>query len=269
MTGQLDDPARATLAVNDAFCDLGNETFESEGATFVRNREVPDIWDANHVSRITASTPVEIDRLLERVEREFDGFRHRQFWLDFTTPPAVEARLALEGYRQSETLFMLLEGDLAGPAARHEIKQVETEADWEAYAALHDMDWREYTARMPEESGFDEETAIQMIRSRRGKSPPVRIWMAYVDGEPRAYASSWGGVNGVGQVEDVFTHPRFRHRGLATALIRHGVAEARREGGGPMVIAADPKDTPKLMYAAMGFRPVAVKREYRKDLGSS
>lgn len=66
----------------------------------------------------------------------------------------------------------------------------------------------------------------------------------------------------------MFTHRDFRHRGLATALIHHCVAEARREGAGPVVIVADPTDTPKRMYAAMGFRPVAVKRDYLKRLGA-
>jgi hypothetical protein len=56
------------------------------------------------------------------------------------------------------------------------------------------------------------------------------------------------------------------HRGLATALIHPCVADARSKGAGPVVIAADPTDTPKHMYAAMGFRPVAVYSHYLKRL---
>ncbi len=264
----MTDAARSALAVNEAYQALGNERFEAEGATFVRNREIADIWDANHLAHITASTPEEIDRLLERVELEYAGFNHRQFRVDFTTPPAVEARLALEGYRGSETLVMLLEGELANQAKPHEIREVTDEAGWEAYTALHDLDWREYKERIPGTSGFDEKTAEQIMRSRRSQSPPVRHWLACLDGQPRAYLSSWGGVDGVGSVEDVFTHPDFRHRGLATALIHHGVSEARREGAGPIVIGADTTDTPKRMYAALGFRPVAVKRDYLKRLNT-
>ena len=63
----MDDAALRALAVNEALAGLGNERFEADGATFVRNREVPDIWDANHISHITASTPEEIERLLVRV----------------------------------------------------------------------------------------------------------------------------------------------------------------------------------------------------------
>ena len=53
--------------MDERFTALGNERFEADGATFVRNRETPDIWDANYVSQVTASTREEIERLLERV----------------------------------------------------------------------------------------------------------------------------------------------------------------------------------------------------------
>jgi predicted GNAT family acetyltransferase len=95
----------------------------------------------------------------------------------------------------------------------------------------------------------------------------VRSWLAYEGSRAVAYFSSWGGIDGVGQVENLFTHPDCRHRGYATALIHHCVADARKHGAGPVVIVCDPNDTPKNMYAAMGFRPVAVKRAYWKDAG--
>ncbi len=250
------------LAVNQAWQALGNERFRADGATFIRNRSLLDIRDANHVMQVAASTPQEIDRLLARVEREFAGFPHRRFDIDFTTPPELEARLVLEGYQRSDALVMLLESGPSGAAKPHDIRPVTDAADWDAYASLHDIDWREYRDRI--KSPYDEKTAARMIKSRRTKTPPVRYWLACVDGESRAYGASWGGVDGVGQVEDLFTHPDFRHRGLATALIHHCVAEARKEGAGPVIIVADPSDTPKHMYAALGFRPVATMRDYWK-----
>jgi ribosomal protein S18 acetylase RimI-like enzyme len=96
----------------------------------------------------------------------------------------------------------------------------------------------------------------------RAKAPPVRWWLAYEDGEPSGYFSSWEGVGGIGQVEDLFVHPARRHRGIATALVRHCVRDARAHGAGPVVLVADPDDTPREMYAAMGFRVLAHRREY-------
>jgi GNAT superfamily N-acetyltransferase len=252
------------LAVYRAYQALGNEQFKADGAIFIRNREIPGIWDANHVTQVTASTPQEIERLLERVEREYAGFAHRRFHLDFTTPPQFEARLVLEGYQRSDALVMLLEGDLTDSAKPYDIRPVTDEGDWQTYAGLYDVDWREYREKIP--GPFDEETPSQMVLSRRSKWPSAPLWLAYVDGAAQAYCTSWLGPGGMGLVEDLFTLPDFRHRGLATALVHHCVAEARTEGASPVVIVADTADTPKQMYAAMGFRPVAVASTYRKDI---
>ena len=262
----MTDLIRTALDVNQALLALGNELFQADGATFVRNRALPEIRDSNYVSHVSAATPEEIDRLLARVEQEFAGFPHRRFDLDFATPPAFEARLALDGYERSDALVMLLKGDLVGEAKPHDIRPVENDEAWDDYNRLNEVSWREDQERTGR--GEPAEVGRAMVRSRQVKSPPARYWLAYVDGEPHAYFGSWEGIQGVGQVEDLFTHPEFRHRGLATALIHNCVADCRSHGAGPVVIVCDPDDTPKEMYAAMGFRPIAIKREYWKGDGS-
>jgi GNAT superfamily N-acetyltransferase len=258
----MGDVATRSLAVNQAFLALGNERFEAEGATFIRNGTIPEIRDANHVTQITASTPAEIDRLLARVEREFAGFPHHRFDVDFTTPPSLEARLALEGYERDGALVMLLDGELAGAPKRHDIRPITGDEAWQAFGALQDLSWREYTSGAGRP--YEENVPRGLTQSNRSKSPPARYWLAYVDGRARAYCASWVGIEGVGQVEELFTYPDFRHRGLATALIHHCVSACRAEGSGPIVIVADPSGTAMRMYAAMGFRPVAMKSNYWK-----
>ncbi len=266
-SNQAIDTARKALDVDAADLALGHDVFEAEGATFVRNRAYPVIYDANHVTHVTASTPLEIERLLGRAEREYEGIGHRRFDVDFRTPPAFVARLALEGYERYDALVLLLEGDLIGEARQHDIRPLETDDGWQAYAELHALDWRENAERTkrPDEGASVPE---QMQATHRAKQPPVQYWLAYIEGRPVAYFNSWGGIDGVGQVEDLFTHPDFRHRGLATALIHHCVADCRGKGAGPVVVAADPTDTPRHMYAAMGFRPVAVCSHYLKKLAA-
>lgn len=254
------------LDVNAANLALGNERLTADGATLVRNRDMPRIYNANHVSNVTASTPDEIERLLARVEREYEHCRHRQFDVDFRAPPAFVARLALEGYQREDALVMLLEGELNGARKEHDIRPVQTEADWQAYAELHEIDWREEREKqkLPVEPGVEQD----MMRARQAKQPPVQNWMAYVDGRPVAYFNLWAGIDGIGQVEDLFTHPGFRHRGLAAALIHHCVADCRGKGAGAVVIACDPSDTPKNMYSAMGFGPVALVTHYLRKPAS-
>lgn len=260
---RVTDLARRALAVNQAFLALGNERFQAEGAVFVRNRALPEVRNCNHVAHVTASTPEGIDRLLARVECEFAGLPYRCFDLDFTALPELEARLAHEGYRRDDVLIMVLEGEPAGEPRPHDMREVEDEAGWTAYGALNELDWAEDNPGEDEDPNVDW-TAETMLRARRIKSPPMRYWLAYLDGEPRSHTSSWVSEDGMGQVEDLFTHPDFRHRGLATALIDRGVADCRERGAGPVVIACDPDDTPKDMYAALGFRPVAIKRSWWK-----
>ena len=58
------------------------------------------------------------------------------------------------------------------------------------------------------------------------------------------------------------THPAYRHSGLAPALLAHCDAACRSRGASAVVLNADSDDTPKAMYAALGFRSVTLKREY-------
>ena len=95
------DNINRALDVNDANLSLGNEVFAAAGATFVRNRSAPDIYDANHVTGIKAQSIAEIDALLQRVDTEFAGYRHRRFDTDHRTHPTLVARLHLEGYERN------------------------------------------------------------------------------------------------------------------------------------------------------------------------
>jgi hypothetical protein len=126
---------------------LGHAGFEAEGARFVRDPSLPRIYDANFVWRVRAATPIALEALLARVELEYAGVGHRAFRLDPGTPPAVAARLALEGYERSDSLVLLLEGEPAAVRGRDggpgearpgpppcAIRPVETEADWGALA---------------------------------------------------------------------------------------------------------------------------------------
>ena len=258
----LTDRALATNAGNFA---LGNEVFELLGATFLRNRESPDIYDANHVADARPTTPAQIEEFLATVDREYQAAKHRRFDVDYRTPPEFVARLALEGYEREDGLISLLEGELPGPPPKEfDVRPIEAEAEWEAYWKLMFKDWREHIVRQKRK--VKDEIARQMLQVKRLKQPPVLYFMAYVKDKPVAYFNSWAGIDGVGQVEDLYTLPKFRKRGIAHALIHYCVADARAKGAGPVIIAADPTDSPKRIYAAMGFRPVAMQSHYTRHL---
>jgi ribosomal protein S18 acetylase RimI-like enzyme len=248
------DLAARALATNQALLALGHEVFESHGARFVRNVDLPDIWDANHIDEVTASSETELDALLGAARDQFPHCTTIRFDIDFRTPPQVEARLEIESFQVFRAIISVLDEPLAGEPRRFEIQEVgDDNAGWAAFTTLKAAEWP-----------GEEWVADGLAGATRLKCPPLRLWLGLIDGEPRGYLTSWGGTDGMGQVEDLLVDRRYRHRGLATALIHRGVESARADGARAVVIGADAADTPKHIYRRMGWRPVAVKREYRK-----
>jgi hypothetical protein len=184
--GQGDDLSRRAFAVDQAFLALGHETFDAEGARFVRAPEYPRVHDANHLHAVRAATPDAVTRLLARADREFAHCRHRLVRLDAETPPVVEAMLVVRGYRREATVLLVLEGELSGAAPAHEIRPVEDEAGWQAHARLKRSDWDEVAASKGLRDVAD--VGAQMACIDRAKSPPATWWLAYVDG---TRAATW------------------------------------------------------------------------------
>jgi GNAT superfamily N-acetyltransferase len=264
----MDDDTLRRLAI-DVNLDnlaLGNEVFGETGATFVRNTAFPRVYDANFACRVRARTPAEIDALLTRADEVYAHCRHRCFRVTNDVAPEFEARLALDGYVQTSVLIAVLEGELVGTAEGIELREITDDAGWDAFFALNVADWEEHADRTKISAPDSAALGRELAASQRVKSPPVRYWLAYTEGAPRGYFNAWEGTQGVGQVENLFVLKEWRHRGLATALIHRCVADARAGGAGPVVIVSDPTDTPKQMYAAMGFRAVATQRSWVKTL---
>lgn len=118
LTASGTDLASSAPDVNAANLALGHEVFEAESAKFMRNRSFPSIYDANHVTHVTASTPEEIDGLIARVEIEYQGHRPSLVRCRFANAPVFTARLALEGCKRRDALVMVLEGELKRRGAK-------------------------------------------------------------------------------------------------------------------------------------------------------
>ena len=227
------------------------------------------------MTNVRVVNAAEIDALLERVDVEYEGFPHKRFDLDFATCPEFEARLICDGYSPSASLIMVLEENLVGEPKPYEIRLVDDEAGWSTLADFkrHPVDWvpGDDETDQPADGGTGDDEGQDILLSDpayviRCASPPARYWIAYVDGQAAAYCYSWSGIDSVGEIDDLVNRRDYRRRGIATALVHHCVADVRADGAAPVVVVTDANDTPKDMYVAMGFRPVAVKREYRKRM---
>jgi GNAT superfamily N-acetyltransferase len=252
---------RLAVQVNWRNLALGHATLDVDHATFVIQPAHPAIHDANFIHGVTADDDRAIDALLARARAAYPHCRTLTFRVDPDTPARFEARLGHAGTERPRVLVMLLDGALPGTAAAHDIRPLDDPAGWAAMAELRRADWREH-ARRHGEDPHGLEIPDGLTATCRLKCPPVRYFMAWVDGRPVGYFNGWGGMEGIGQVEDLYVLPAYRHRGIGTALIHCAVAEARAQGARGVVICADPADTPKSMYAAMGWRPVAMCRQY-------
>jgi ribosomal protein S18 acetylase RimI-like enzyme len=81
-----------------------------------------------------------------------------------------------------------------------------------------------------------------------------RGWVGYHEGEPVATAGAVLSPEAIG-VYNVATLPAWRRRGFGEAVLRHALAELRRETGCERVVLQS-TDLGLDLYAAMGFRTV-------------
>jgi len=247
------------------YFELGNDRRPVEAATLVASPECPNVYDANCATRVVAETPADIDHLLADVDVNYSALGHRCFKIDPLTPPPFVARLVVEGYQPAVELQSVLETsvDIGEPPVA--IRPVADTADWLSLAKLLRMDHLE-SARKRSVECWPQAITDQMVEQRKRKAPAVQFFLTQVEGNDCAFFSSWPGVHGIGKVEDLFTVPSLRHRGIATALMVRAVADTRRRGGEAVLIGADVNDTPKLMYYRMGFRPLLLYSSYTRTL---
>jgi len=92
--------------------------------------------------------------------------------------------------------------------------------------------------------GFDPESVLIIEVSGKIVSSIVMTYaMMSVNGSPKQVAL----------VGDVSTHPRYRHRGYATKLMRQAVELARERGCWALHLTADPRGNAIRIYRALGF----------------
>jgi GNAT superfamily N-acetyltransferase len=257
------DLASRVEAMLDDYLALGNRVENGVQARFVQWPASPSIYVANHGQCVRAQAPHEIDAVLEqhaRIQRA-NGCTHRCFLCDSRTPPEFEARLTLEGYAVDPELELVLDGPLRADPPPIDLRCADGDDDWASIAALAREDHLDEAHRLGTPV-YDVSVTEGLVAARRRRAAEERTFIARVDGVDCAFFSSWPGTCGVGKVEDLFTLPAFRHRGIATALIARAVEDARERGASAVNIGANPRETPMHMYAALGFRPVAVRRSY-------
>jgi GNAT superfamily N-acetyltransferase len=240
---------------------LGHHSARDRLCCIVRDERHPQLWAANHVSAIRARTRGEIDEVMQRADAAFAHCEHRLYVVDPLTPAPFVAALAQADYNElTPTILLALEGSLRAQPRELDIRAASSSDDWSAIERLvgedHSEGARSHGRPLPPE------VTRAMVESYRSKAPDCQFFVARVGRLDCAYgAGVWCG-DGIGIIEDLFTLPAYRRRGVATALIARALAHLRARGARLCLIGAHATERPKRLYAALGFVPVCVTREY-------
>ena len=226
----IPDPLAAVAEAYAWHRALGNESIETGLCRLVIDRDHPSVWSSNHASAVRAETDTDIEAVFKAMDEAFAHCAHRFVSSDCFTSPRFLAHLALRDYRElTPTLQMILTGDLAPVEAPPLVlREVNSEADWDSVTRLVRTDHEE-GARTHNVS-LSEEVSRGIVAGFRKKSGPSTLYLASLDGTDCAYGTAVQCPNGLGLVEDLFTLPDYRGRGVASAMIRHCVETLRRAG---------------------------------------
>ncbi|ASO22259.1 putative acetyltransferase [Actinoalloteichus hoggarensis] len=270
--------ARRIIDTITTYWALGGLRRRIEGGLVVTHPRLPPHPLGDFLQLSAETTAESLPGVLAAAERQ-TGRPGRAVRLHPAGPLDVEPKLIIDGWTGDAELQLVLTGPPISPggAGGEDVRAVTgvagtavprteirpgTESDWPAVARLFRLDHEEEDRRagVPTRSPEVTNAAVAL---RRELSRHADLLVAAVDGSVVGFVICWAGVDGLGIVEDVFVRSDHRRRGIATALVVTAVTAARRRGARELVIAADPTDHPRHLYARLGFRPTLVTRSYR------
>ena len=241
---------------------LGHRTRDLGYARIVADPLHPNVWDANHADGITGETEEEIGVVLEQLDIELAHSDWRVIRTDPFTPEPFVARLALDGFEERPAVIqMALRGRVRAEAATN-LHPVEGVCDWSILARLVADDHGE--GLRTGGAAISRDVTDGIVAGYRAKAPACRFYLARVDGEPVAYGSFAAGPIGAGIIEDVFTLPSHRGRGIASAMIAAFAERLRDQGCSTVFLGALAGERARHLYAKLGFRPVMLTRTWVK-----
>ena len=245
---------------------LGRSQLQLSHCLVIQDATKPQVWSANKVCNITASTTAEIATMMAELDAVFADLPYRNFDLTPLTPPTCAAHLLLHDYHeQSVILQMLLTDELNCrlDTPNPKLRPVHSDADWQALHQLVSIDHAE-GARTS--GALAESVTKGIVAGYKATAPACQFFLAQVDDETCAYGSATVGPNAMGMVEDLFTLPTYRGRGLASSLIKHCVEYCRERGATDILIGSHATEPPKHLYNRLGFKPTFLVRQVMKQL---
>jgi GNAT superfamily N-acetyltransferase len=171
-----------------------------------------------------------------------------------TGDDALAADLVARGWRDEPLLLLGRDGALAPPeASRAE------EVPYGHVRGLRD----EWLRSEPWASGEQEIRDAHEADRRLFSGTPTRAFAAFERGRPSAYALLLDGGRD-GMLEDVYTTPEARGRGLAAGVIAAVLHAARAERHELVFVPTDAGGRARSLYERLGFEPLAIDHRLMK-----
>jgi GNAT superfamily N-acetyltransferase len=111
----------------------------------------------------------------------------------------------------------------------------------------------------------DDELIAQALEADRAlfSGTPTRAFAAFEHGRPVSYALLLDGGRD-GMLEDVYTIPEARGRGLASAVIAAVLHAARAERHELVFVPTDADGRARALYERLGFEPLAIQHRFMR-----
>lgn len=241
------------------FRERGHPVIEAGGARIVATPETPDVWDVNFALPGVGADP---DEMLATLDAAMAHSAWRVVVCDVLTDPAIEAALALAGFTQGGPLIEMLALDevkLQPPLPPATFRPVTGDADWAMLARLVDRDHTEGKRT----GAIDATVGAGLLAAMRRRSPDDYRLIMFGD-DAVGYGLSVACPGALGLIENLFTLPEMRGRGLMSAFIADAVARLRAQGCEGVFLDALAHEDAKSLYAKLGFRPVSVVRQWTR-----
>ena len=213
------------------------------GGHAVLDTRHPLLWDANHL-RVETSEAPDAAALAASADRHLGALSFRAIVVHHpAVAEALAAPLLADGYRERHELLMLLG---PAPAAPVELPFEIEEVDAKAVSASRVAAARELLGS--EQVGAQLASRDALIAA----ATDVRSFAVPAGGTIAARCQLYGSGAAM-QVENVYTDPGHRLRGLAGALVAHAVREARTAGAEVVFLRTDARGPAQRLYRRLGF----------------
>jgi GNAT superfamily N-acetyltransferase len=242
-TTKTERAARAHGARAAMFERAATRVVALDWGTALFHDRLPRHPDLNTVRVEVPAPELDADRLHGAVERLQRPLAHRRVEVfDPATAGAVEAGMLAHGYERGHSVLMGWDGD--SPPVEPAIEEVPYRMVESLRREWLEADW---TDRAPE-------AVAQGIEGDREifAATPTRAFASFDRGRPVAYGLLLD-LGAAGLVEDVYTTPDARGRGLGGAVVHRLVWESRRGGHEDTVLATPVDGAARALYRRLGF----------------